>query len=105
MQLFVPLADVRRVVSSCSHKRIRVLLALLCQDRNLSALSGALFLHSAAVHLKSIRNGNEEVPFLRWNAPGGEHSFGRKQFGTPSSRGQKKCVVRETQGCFPGRCR
>src|SRR5579864_1933184 len=105
MYFLVAFPDVRRVVSSRNHEGIWILLALLSQDYNLSALSRAFFLHSAGMHLKSIRNENEEAPFLRRRAPRGEQSFGRKQFGTPSGGGQKEGIIRETQGCFPGRCR
>src|SRR5207253_4630128 len=62
----------RSAVSTGNYKRIRVLGPLFRQHNRLFAFSHTLLLRAARVDLKSVRQGDQQIPFVGRRPSGGE---------------------------------
>src|SRR5207253_9463488 len=91
----------RSAVSTGNYKRIRVLGPLFRQHNRLFAFSHTLLLRAARVDLKSVRQGDQQIPFVGRRPSGGEKPGRREQLEAPAGRRQKKRIARKTQRSFP----
>ena len=66
--------------------------ALFGTNGLLVAAAGGFALAPANVHQKILRRANAEIPFVRWNAAGGEGTAGGKELRTPAFGGEKEGV-------------